>query len=210
MYSTSPLITVLIEVYPFMCVFAPCIIYQTVMYLKRDRNKKMSIENLIWRYTFILYIYLVMTVVGVGSIWEIGKFGSVIRLDEINLIPFQSEGFATYVLNITMFMPLGFLLPLLWKKYRAISKTAVVGLFFSLSIEAGQLFNRRKTDIDDLLMNVLGATLGFSIWAIFNKLYKAKEKDIKVFYDEPLMYLALSILGTFFLYNWRWFFAFAI
>lgn len=208
-YSISPFITVLMYIYPVACVFVPCIIYQAVLCRKRDGSEKIPMREWIWRYIFILYIYLVMKVVGFGSIWEIGKYGSVIRLDEIHLIPFQSEGLTTYVLNIIMFMPLGFLLPLLWKKYRKLSKVAVVGLLFSLSIELGQLFNRRQTDIDDLLMNGLGAIFGFGLWLIFNKLFKRKASDHHTLQDEPSMYLALSVLGTFFLYNWRWFLTFA-
>ena len=150
-----------------------------------------------------------MNIVGIGTIWEIGKYGDVIRLDEIHLIPFQSEGLFTNVMNVIMFMPFGFLLPLLWEKCRSIPKTIVAGFLFSLSIEIGQLFNRRQTDIDDLLMNVLGTILGFCIWLLFNKIFKTKPRDIQAFSDEPLIYLCLSVLGTFLLYNWRWFFMFA-
>lgn len=204
----NPLITVIMHIYPVLCVFVPCIVYQIFLYKKRNRHEKLKIGNLIWRYVFILYLYMVLDVVGMGSIWELGKYGSIIRLDEIHLIPFQSEGLFTYAMNILMFMPLGFLLPLLWEKYRALPKTILAGALLSFSIEIGQLFNRRQTDIDDLLMNVLGAILGFCIWLLFNKLFKTKPKDLHAFTDEPLVYLLLSVLCTFFLYNWRWFFAF--
>ena len=40
------------------------------------------------------------------------SYDTIIRLEEINLLPFQSEGIMTYVLNIIMFLPLGFLIPL--------------------------------------------------------------------------------------------------
>lgn len=195
-------------IYPILCVFVPCVIYQIFLYRKSTVYEKIIKGNLAWRYIFILYLYMVMNVVGMGSIWEIGKYDSIIRLDEIKLIPFQSEGLLTYILNIIMLTPLGFLLPLIWKKYRVISKTVIAGFLFSLSIELGQLFNRRSTEIDDILMNVLGAILGFGIWLLFNKLFKSKPKDVNVFRDEPLIYLLLSVLGTFFLYNWRWFLAF--
>ena len=76
----------------------------------------------------------------------------------------------------------------------------------------GQLFNRRKTDIDDLLMNVLGAVLGFSIWLVFNRLLKGKikSKDMDAIRDKPFVYILLAVLGTFFLYNWRWFIPFVL
>lgn len=200
----NSLISIIMYIYPILCVFVPCVIYQMFLYRKGVKYEKIMKGNLAWRYILILYIYMVMDVVGMGSIWEIGKYGSIIRMDEIKLIPFQSEGFLTYILNIIMLMPLGFLLPLIWEKYRTISKTIMAGFLFSLSIELGQLFNRRSTEIDDVLMNVLGAILGFSTWLIFNKLFKSKPKHVNVFKDEPLVYLFLSVLGTFLLYNWRW------
>lgn len=202
----NPLISIVaMYIYPILCVFVPCIIYQTYLYRKKVVQERISKGNLAWRYVFILYLYMVMEVVGMGSIWEIGKYDLIIRLDEIKLIPFQSEGFMTYVLNIIMLMPLGFLLPYIWENYRKISKTIIAGLFFSLSIELGQLFNRRSTEIDDVLMNVLGAIIGFCIWLVFNKLFKSKSKNINMFRDEPFIYLLLSVSGTFLLYNWRWF-----
>lgn len=205
----NSLISILMYIYPILCVFVPCVIYQMFLYRKGTEYEKIMKGNLAWRYVLILYVYMVMDVVGMGSIWEIGKYDSIIRWDEIKLIPFQSEGFLTYILNIIMLMPLGFLLPLIWKKYRTISKTIIAGFFFSLLIELGQLFNRRSTEIDDVLMNVLGTILGFSIWLIFNRLFKSKSKDINVLKDEPLVYLVLSVLGTFLLYNWRWLLTFA-
>lgn len=64
---------------------------------------------------------------GIGSVWDIGHFGSVIRPEEINLIPFRSKGAFTYVLNVLMFLPLGFLLPLLWKDFRGFGKGLAAG-----------------------------------------------------------------------------------
>lgn len=79
---------------------------------------------------------------------------------------------------------------------------------YSLSIEICQLFNRRNTDVDDLLMNVVGAIIGFFIYKVFMKLIKRKneeEKDFSLSKNEPIIYLILSILGTFFLFKWNLF-----
>ena len=47
----------------------------------------------------------------------------------MNLIPFSSEGAMTYILNIIMFMPLGFLLPLIWENFRNAKKVVLMGFF---------------------------------------------------------------------------------
>lgn len=73
-------------------------------------------------------------------------------------------------------------------------------------IELLQLFNRRATDIDDLLMNTLGAFVGFLIWLLYRKLFNKTPKEIQSFSQrEPQIYLILSLAGVFFLYHWRFF-----
>lgn len=114
----------------------------------------------------------------------------------------------TYIFNIIMFMPLGFLLPLIWKNMRKIKPVIFTSLAFSFSIEFCQLFNRRNTDIDDLLMNVIGAIIGFIIYKVFVKLFKRENKeenDFTLSKNEPIIYLILSIVCKFFLYKWNLF-----
>lgn len=198
------LILALRYLYPLSCVFLPCICYQVILYKRRAHHGKLAKGNLIWRYIFILYLFMVMTVVGMGTIWDISAYGLDISWAQINLIPFGSEGVTNYILNVVLFMPLGFLLPLIWIQYRTLSHTALAGFLFSLSIEIGQLFNHRVTDIDDLLMNTLGALIGFGIWRLFDARFETKPKEQSIFPDKPSLYLALTVLGTFFLDNWRW------
>ena len=197
--------TIWTRIYLPTCIFIPCIIYQIFMY-KSHRWSKGKIGHLIWSYIFILYLYMALDAAGGGGLWDIGYYDSVIRVEEINLVPFQSEGAMTYILNIIMFMPLGFLLPLLWKQYEKIARAIAAGAGFSFLIEVGQLFNRRKTDIDDLLMNVIGTILGFVIYYGFHKIFRTKHKEQdNTSLAEPIAYIILAVLGKFFLYNWRFF-----
>lgn len=133
----NKLVSTMMYLYPILCVFVPCILYQIILYKKGDKLKSIAKPKLVWRYILLVYLCMVMNVVGMGSIWEIGKYGSLIRREEINLIPFQSEGLQTYILNIIMLMPLGFLLPLIWEKYRRRSKTIIAGFLLSAAIEFG-------------------------------------------------------------------------
>lgn len=192
-------------IYSLLCVMLPCTIYQLVI-IKKDKNKNDLFSHFIKVYFFLFYIYLVLSVVGIGSVWDIGHYDTLIRLEEINFLPFQSEGLFTYVLNVIMFMPLGFLLPLIWEKYRNSLKVLFIGFGFSLSIELGQLFNRRNTDIDDLLMNTLGAIIGYYIWSFLKSRFNKINKNATMLSQhEPLIYLGLAISGKFLLYNWRLF-----
>jgi len=71
--------------------------------------------------------------------------------------------------NVALFMPLGILLPLVDTRFRSIRRVLLIGLCLSLTIETVQfglrfVGNPRAVDIDDVLLNTLGACLGFLIY----------------------------------------------
>lgn len=92
----------------------------------------------------------------------------------VNLIPMtdilSSPG--QYVLNVLMFVPVGFLLPLLWEKYGDWKQVLGFGCFLTLFIEIAQVFTFRTTDIDDLITNLLGTGLGFQAVKILGERMK--------------------------------------
>lgn len=66
------------------------------------------------------------------------------------------------LLNIALFVPLGFLLPLLSKPFRKWYAALGAGFSVSLLIELSQFFTGRgMCDVDDLFTNTLGAMLGW-------------------------------------------------
>ena len=66
------------------------------------------------------------------------------------------------LLNIALFVPLGVLLPLLWKPFRKWYAALGAGFGVSLLIELTQLLTARgMCDVDDLFTNTLGAMLGW-------------------------------------------------
>ena len=68
--------------------------------------------------------------------------------------------------NVAIFIPLGLLPPILWKRWRSGWKTAVLCLLCSLFIESLQLFIGRSVDVDDLILNTLGGLLGYGLFAL--------------------------------------------
>ncbi|HEY0738347.1 MAG TPA: VanZ family protein [Herpetosiphonaceae bacterium] len=90
----------------------------------------------------------------------------------VNLIPFktilagiQRGGllFNVNVLgNIVAFVPLGVLVPALSRRLSVPAAVLAAGAFVSVSIEVLQwLFARRVADIDDVILNVVGALMGY-------------------------------------------------
>ncbi|GCF92167.1 antibiotic resistance protein VanZ [Enterococcus florum] len=202
------MIDFLFRLYSLGCIFLPCLLYQC-LFLKRQPKEQIPLSFLVWRYLLILYLYLVIDVTGVGTLGDLLSYPELIRPDEISLIPLKDPVGLQSVLNSVMFMPLGFLLPLIWQRFRRLHYTLLLGASFSLGIELLQLFNRRVTDVDDLLMNTLGTLAGYLIWVLWQKLSKRSSKEIRALGSwEPCMYLFLSLAGNFFLYHWRFFLRF--
>lgn len=190
--------------YPLFCILLPCMLY--VLIQTKGFHRRTNFIHMIWVFIFLYYVYLVLETTGIGTIWEIGLYSGMKLQEEINLIPFRDGISLSMILNVVMFMPLGFLLPLLWKEYQSLVRTAIIGFCFSCGIEFCQLFNRRVSDVDDLLMNTLGAILGWLIWIVFSRITHLKygRRNQGFGGKEGAVYLALSLVGQFFLYNWRW------
>ena len=190
--------------YPLFCILLPCMLY--VLIQTKGFHRRTNFIHMIWVFIFLYYVYLVLETTGIGTIWEIGLYPGMKLQEEINLIPFRDGISLSMILNVVMFMPLGFLLPLLWKEYQSLVRTAIIGFCFSCGIEFSQLFNRRVSDVDDLLMNTLGAILGWLIWIVFSRITHLKygRRNQGFGGKEGAVYLALSLVGQFFLYNWRW------
>jgi len=71
--------------------------------------------------------------------------------------------------NILLFLPFGIILPFAWRKFGKPGKLLLAAFICSLSLELTQLFFALGNfDVDDLLLNMGGALLGF---VIFTKLY---------------------------------------
>ena len=69
--------------------------------------------------------------------------------------------------NVTMFIPVGIVWPLCFKKLDRIWKTVLAGAGLTFFIEVTQLFfYKRCSDIDDILMNTTGVLIGALIYGL--------------------------------------------
>lgn len=66
--------------------------------------------------------------------------------------------------NIIMFMPLGFLPPIIFKKLRPLSATLIFSSITIITVEMLQFFSAKGiADIDDFLLNTFGVMIGHFI-----------------------------------------------
>lgn len=129
-----------------------------------------------------------------GISWQNGRLEVFFEgVGQVNLRPFlifkqsrilAQQGNATYFLinfwgNIAMFLPIGFLPALLWRRGRW-WKALGTGAGLSLCIELCQIPIDRGTDIDDLWLNTLGALMGYALVKLLERLWPQWTEKCKV------------------------------
>lgn len=74
----------------------------------------------------------------------------------------QPEMYRSMLMNVFLFEPLGLSLSgLLPKKWYSLAITVVVGMLFSIGIEAAQFYyGLGRCEVDDVIMNTLGCAIG--------------------------------------------------
>lgn len=114
-------------------------------------------------------------------------------LGNANFVPFRTirmyikysdrlNSFENLAGNILVFVPFGLMLPLVDKRKRNFLQTLINALTLVLGIELFQLFSAFGAfDVDDIILNCLGAALGYGIYAFGSKYYKEVRhgKDFK-------------------------------
>ena len=90
---------------------------------------------------------------------------------------FQALAAAVNILgNVAMFVPLGGFVPAMWQKLRKLWLVLPIVMAVITVIEVIQLLTLRgRCDIDDLLLNMVGALLGYALWR-FIRWCKRKSK----------------------------------
>ena len=72
--------------------------------------------------------------------------------------------------NIVIFMPFGFLVPILGRKKRNFWFTSLLSFALSLAVECIQLVTRTGcVDVDDIFLNTIGGMLGYLVYALVQR-----------------------------------------
>jgi len=140
----------------------------------------------LWRWLGVAYVLVLGALVFL-------PFGGAMDLgDRLNLQPFatidralelgpRSVSFRPLMGNIAAFVPFGILLPLVVRTRWSGAVVLIGALWLSAAIEFGQLAISywigaayRSTDIDDVILNVLGAALGYLVF-VFLRAFSATE-----------------------------------
>lgn len=159
-----------------------------IMYILKKR-KKVS-----WKCVpemfFCVYSVLLIELVGILSL----KF-SFDGIMNFNLIPFVGSSFFPVLLNFILFVPYGFLLPIVFSSCKwNWKKILCIGALTSFIIEIFQLFGGRYAEIDDFIINTLGALSGYLLYAGLLELQKNRKKAVGI-----LLSMTIAVIACFFL-----------
>ena len=83
------------------------------------------------------------------------------------------------LLNVAMFVPLGFIYPMIYpEKLAKVIRVLPMGLLCAIAIESTQLLLRMgQCDIDDIIANTLGAVIGAVCYRLFYKIRLRNDED---------------------------------
>jgi D-alanyl-D-alanine carboxypeptidase/glycopeptide antibiotics resistance protein len=143
------------------------IVYELILYLVGRR--------IYWSGRFaVILLGIYMTALFSVTVSPTYGFNINIIWEKVNLLPGQAiRSLAVNPLNfwgnIALFMPLGFLAPMISRRLCRMKRIIMLGMGVSLLIELLQLFLSRGTDIDDLILNTIGTALGFILFALVIK-----------------------------------------
>lgn len=153
--------------------------------MKKDRSRR---EKTL-RFVFFLYCAVMLWLLfdRPGG-WIDGLNYEEHLRHNVNLVPFLTIGnYLNVVLNRTndavfmhclinllgnvlLFIPAGYLLPTLWKRQRNFFRFFATCLGVMFLVETLQLFTLLGCfDVDDLILNLFGMSLGFLIYHLFKK-----------------------------------------
>lgn len=172
-------------------------------------TKKLKVSKVVLWSIFLIYMIVVL-----GA--TIGDRVSGYESVNLHLFSSYKDAYNNFslgewrniILNILMFVPIGFMIPLLFKKCECWYITYLVGFGTTLFIEMLQLISKRGIfEIDDIINNTLGCAIGYGIVMIFILLFKRKKvgKKHKVLittsYQIPLIVSIIFISITFINYD---------
>lgn len=170
----------LIIVLPIIAIIS-LLIYLPIYLINRKKHGKRSLILHLVIYAFIGVIlsvlYATIFSYGFDLTWNP-------EYHFLNLVPFiwvketYSMGINKMIeqllMNIIMIVPLGFIVPVVFKSLRKWWKTGISVAVFITCIETIQYFIGRSADVDDLIMNTFGGLIGYVIFFAFSMCFYNK------------------------------------
>ena len=166
-----------------------------IIYKKIGRGKRnLDLKKMFWWMTFIFYLFVVLsiTLIRRSGFWN-GQIISFFYSYKEAWISASETSWRNIILNILMFVPLGFWLPVGKKGFRTFWKPCLLGLGLTVVIECLQLFlSLGLFEVADLFNNTLGTMIGYGFYKLVEyvvQLFKKEKPKVlrMIAYQIPLI-----------------------
>lgn len=166
----------MVLIYGFILAFPVSVIVFLVNYYSMQQKHSVLWKQILYRCLFAFYLVMLLAITFLGRA----------DVEGFSFIPFSSYieawkkssliAWRNIVINIIMFMPFGFLLPMIFKKADNLLQISVITAIFSLGIELLQVLSHRGVfEIDDIINNLVGSIIGYTILKSICKYIDNKE-----------------------------------
>lgn len=133
-------------------------------------TKRLKFSKVMWILLLVGYLGVLALVTvlrpGEGG-WHMRKIYPLFYSYKSAWLSFNTLEWRNLILNIAMFVPFGFLLPMAFGFFGTFWKTYLAGFLVTLGIEMSQLvFRMGVVECDDIFNNLLGAMIGYGLYAV--------------------------------------------
>lgn len=183
--------------WPMVFVSLVILISFRLSYIYKNKTKVVLYKE-IFLFFFAFYILCLFQIVTSADISK--SYGNnFIPFKEIMRYPLFSEGFMKNVVgNMFLFLPYGFFVG----RYFS-GKNKPLSIFLitlaSVAIEYTQLSIGRVFDVDDILLNVIGGTIGYMLFLFSDRIYNNLPKFFRTQWFLNTVFIILLILFLVFL-----------
>lgn len=187
----------------FISLFSYKFIYKKVL----SGKKEVSIYQFVLFVILVGYLFLVFAMTGLS---RADNFSNT--LINFNFLSSYLDVWYSWtltpllllILNILMLAPLGFLLPLISKRFDSLKNVLLSAFAFTVFIELFQLITHRGIfELDDLFHNTIGSMIGYFIVKVFlefKETKKIRRNTIIKAFAIPSIY-AILFIGGIIIYN---------
>lgn len=176
------------KIWPMLTIFLVVIIAIRISYLKINHEKFVFYKEF-WNLVFVVYVLI---------LFQLLTDSEINTTSSLNLVPFtemfryrigSTLFYSNVVGNILIFLPFGYFVSG-YIRATKISHILFISFFSSLTVELVQLQIGRSFDIDDIILNVGGAILGFLLYIALG----AIKKHMPRFLQSDMFYNIICVI----------------
>lgn len=183
----NQMIDIFEAMWPTIIISMVIIVSMRIVYLIKNKQEIVLYRELV-SLLFIIYVLCLFYVVTFQDVsWSTSNY---VPFHEMFRYEFGSRLFIKNVIgNMLLFMPYGFFAAY-YLKLEKPKAVIILSLLVSITIETTQLLIGRVFDIDDIILNFIGAMMGFYVYHFLDKINHRLPEILK----KPIVYNIIMVV----------------